>query len=216
MMLPTHALAGMALALPVAYVAPEFGGLALLAGLVGGMFPDFDMYVGHRKTLHYPVYYAALAAPFVAIALFLPSVPTVIAAVFLVGAALHSLTDVFGGGLELRPWEGNSERAVYDHYREQWIAPRQWIGYDGSPGDLALSYGLAAPLLIAIEGPFQWVVIAALAVASVYSAVRRCLPRIAVTALDVATPWLPEDVLSALPSRYRDGHPKSAGPSTSD
>jgi len=215
-MLPTHALAGMALALPVAYVAPEFGGLALLAGLVGGMFPDFDMYVGHRKTLHYPVYYAALAAPFVAIALFLPSVPTVFAAVFLIGAAVHSLTDVFGGGLELRPWEGNSERAVYDHYRGRWIAPRQWIGYDGSPADLVLSYALAAPLLISLDGPFHWAVMAALAVASVYAAVRRYLPRLALVVLDVATPWLPEDVLSALPSRYRVGHPESARSSASD
>lgn len=215
-MLPTHALAGMALALPVVYVAPEFAGVALLAGLVGGSFPDFDMYVGHRKTLHYPVYYAALTVPAVVLAVSLPSVPTVFAAVFLVGAALHSLADVLGGGLELRPWEGNSDRAVYDHYRERWIAPRRWIGYDGSPADLLCSYVLTATILLSVEGVFRWTVVAALVVATGYTAVRRYLPRLAVVVLDVAGPWLPAAVLSALPSRYDDANPDAVGPRTSD
>jgi len=216
MMLPTHALAGMALALPVAYAAPEFAGVALLAGLLGGSIPDADMYVGHRKTLHYPVYYSVLAVPVLVAAVLLPSGWTVFAAVFLAGAALHSLADVLGGGLELRPWEGTSDRAVYDHYRQRWIAPRQWITYDGSPGDLVLSSALAAPLLLSVDGPFHWAVIVALVVASVYAAIRRYLPRLAVVALGVVGPWLPEDVLSAIPSRYLDAHPEPVGSSVSD
>ncbi|WP_136690001.1 metal-dependent hydrolase [Halorhabdus amylolytica] len=216
MMLPTHVLAGMALAIPVSFVAPEFAGVGLLAGLLGGMFPDLDMYVGHRKTLHYPVYYSVFAVPSLVVAVFLPSIWTVFPAVFLAGAAVHSLADVFGGGLELRPWEGTSDRAVYDHYRERWISPRQWISHDGSPGDLLLSYALAFPLLLAVEGTFHWAVIAALAVGSVYAAVRRQLPTLAAVVLDVAGPWLPEDVLSTIPTRYRDGHPDPAGSGASD
>lgn len=215
-MLPTHALAGMALALPVATVAPEFAGVALLAGLLGGSVPDFDMYVGHRKTLHYPVYYAALGVPAVVLAVVVPATWTVSAAVFLSAAAAHSLADVFGGGLELRPWEGTSDRAVYDHYRGRWIAPRQWVSYDGSPGDFVLSSALAVPLLLSIDGPLSWVVIAALSVAGVYAAVRRYLPSVAVRALDVVGPRIPEDVRSAVPSRYRDAHPEAFGSNTSD
>ena len=61
-MLPTHALAGMALALPVALVAPEYAPAALAAGFVGGVLPDLDLYTGHRKTLHFPTYYSVLGA----------------------------------------------------------------------------------------------------------------------------------------------------------
>ena len=60
-MLPTHALFGMLLALPVAVLAPEYAPVAFGAGLAGGILPDLDLYVGHRKTLHYPVGYSLLA-----------------------------------------------------------------------------------------------------------------------------------------------------------
>lgn len=203
MMLPTHALAGMLLALPVCYVTPEFAGVALLAGLLGGSVPDLDMYAGHRKSLHYPVYYSILAVSSLFVAVFVPLGATVSVAVFLMGAAVHSVADVLGGGLELRPWEAASDRAVYDHYRERWIAPRRWISYDGSPGDLLVSYTLAVPLVVALEGSFRGVVIAALAVASVYTAVRQYLPTLAVAVLAVAGPWLPESVRSSIPPRYR-------------
>ncbi len=216
MMLPTHALAGMVLALPVFYVTPEFAGVALLAGLVGGSFPDFDMYVGHRKSLHYPVYYAVLALPSLFVAGIAPSVATVSTAMFLTGAAVHSIADVLGGGLELRPWEGSSDRAVYDHYREQWITPRQWINYDGSPGDLVVSYTLAVPLLVALEGSFRWIVIVALVVASTYTAVRRYLPTLAVGVLTVVGPLLPESVCSSIPPRYRDLGPSSVTSDVAD
>lgn len=205
MMLPTHALGGMALAMSAAFVAPEFAGVAIVAGLLGGIFPDMDMYAGHRRSLHYPVYYFGLALPSLLIAGLLPSVPTVFTAVFLVGAAVHSVTDIFGGGLELRPWEATSDRAVYDHYRERWIAPRRWIRYDGSPGDLLLSITLAVPLLIALDGLLLRVVIVTLAVAVVYAAVRRLLPTLAAALVhEVLTPRLPDHLLGYVPTRYRE------------
>lgn len=160
MMLPTHVLGGMLLAAPLVRVAPELAPIGFVAGFLGGLFPDLDMYVGHRKTLHFPVYYSAFAALALFAALAVPSAATVGAALFLLGAAVHSVADMYGGGLELRPWEGNSDRAVYDHYRGTWIAPRQLVRYDGAVEDLALSIGLSLPLLYLLNGLFQQVVLA--------------------------------------------------------
>ncbi len=204
-MLPTHALAGMLLGLGVAVFAPEVGGVAVVAGLLGGVLPDLDMYSGHRKTLHFPVYYTALTVPAALLAVVAPSVPTVFLAVLLAGAALHSASDALGGGLEPRPWEATSDQAVYDHYNERWIAPRRVVGYDGSPGDLLLSAALGVPLLLALDGPFVWVVVLSLVVATVYTAVRRVLPTIARVLVAVAAPALPRRVVSRIPRRYRPG-----------
>ncbi|WP_135822419.1 metal-dependent hydrolase [Halostella litorea] len=203
-MLPTHALAGMAFALSATPVAPEFAGVALVAGLLGGVFPDLDLYAGHRKSLHYPVYYSVLAVPTLAAAAVVPAAATVFAGFFVAAAALHSVTDVFGGGLELRPWEATSDRAVYDHHGGRWIAPRRWVGYDGSPSDLLLSATLAVPLLLTVEAPLDRVVMVAVAVAVVYTAVRRLLPTVADRLVDVVTPRLPDHVVPYVPPRYRD------------
>ncbi len=209
MMLPTHALAGMALAVPAALAVPELAGTALLAGFLGGVLPDLDLYVGHRRSLHFPVYYTALAAPALAVAALHPAAWTVGAALVLAGAALHSVTDVLGGGLELRPWEGTSERAVYDHYRGRWLAPRRWVDYDGSPGDLLLSIGLAVPLLSVTGGPLAVLVAATAAVAAVYAAVRRVLPAVATALITVLAEWLPPGLLARVPDRYREDAPGS-------
>ena len=199
MMLPTHVLAGMLLAAPLVRVAPELAPVGFAAGFLGGLVPDLDMYVGHRKTLHYPVYYAALAAPAVLAALVAPSQLTVGVAFLLLGAALHSVADMYGGGLELRPWEGNSDRAVYDHYREDWVAPRRGVRYDGAVEDLALSAGLGVPLLLLVDPPLRQIVIGTLAVAVVYTVLRRRLAEIAASVI----PLLPSVVDPYLPERYR-------------
>jgi hypothetical protein len=211
MMLPTHALAGMAAALPFALAASELGGVSLLAGFLGGLLPDLDLYVGHRKTLHYPVYYPVLAVPALVVVLLAPSPVTVAVAFLLIGAALHSAMDVLGGGLELYPWAATSDRAVYDHFRGRWLAPRRVIPYDGSVEDLALA-GLLATALIVVAGtePVGWLVAAALAVGVVYTAVRRRLPSVAVWLLDrVAGDRLPARVHARLPDRYVFGAERS-------
>lgn len=215
MMLPTHALAGMALALPLALAVPELGGVALVAGFLGGVLPDLDMYVGHRKKLHYPVYYSALALTAGLVAALAPSQVTVGAAAFLLGAAVHSLADVFGGGLELRPWEATSDRAVYDHHRETWLRPRHWIRYDGAPEDLLLCVALAVPLVVTLEGVLERVVLASLAVAVVYTAVRRSLPSVAERLSErFRREALPESVLTYVPARYlgREGDGVASSP----
>jgi hypothetical protein len=205
MMLPTHALGGMVLAMSMAFVAPEFASVAVVAGLLGGVFPDLDMYMGHRKTLHYPVYFTVFGVTALSVAGLFPSVETVFIAVFLAGAAVHSVTDIVGSGLELRPWEATSDRAVYDHHRNRWIAPRHWIRYDGSPEDLLLSILLALPLLVLLDGTLRQIVIVILAIAIAYTAVRRRLATLAARLVhDVLTPRLPENVVAYVPPRYRD------------
>lgn len=207
MMLPTHALAGMAAALPFALAVPEFAGIALLAGFVGGLLPDLDMYAGHRKSLHYPVYYPVLAGPALVVAVLAPGPVAVGAAFLLLGAGLHSAMDVFGGGLELYPWAATSDRAVYDHFRGRWLAPRRVIPYDGSPTDLALAAVLGLSLALAADTILvSWLVATALAVAIVYTAVRRRLPDVAVWLIDSALGTrLPEPVRARVPDRYVSG-----------
>ncbi|SEW31365.1 hypothetical protein SAMN05216285_3990 [Natrinema salifodinae] len=202
-MLPTHALVGLAIALPVAIALPESANVVLFAGLLGGIVPDLDLYLGHRKTLHYPVYYTVLAAAVVTVALFVRMSLPIAVAVMLIAAAVHSIADVFGGGLELRPWEATSDRAVYDHHRDRWIAPRRWIRYDGAPEDLLLTVAVAGPLLVTLDGAFRWVVVAALTVATAYTVVRRALPAVAESLLeDVLLQRLPDRVVANLPTRY--------------
>lgn len=204
MMLPTHALMGMALGLLVGVVAPEFAGVALLAGLVGGVFPDLDMYTGHRKRLHYPVYYTVLLTPALALAVLVPATVTVGLAVVLAGAALHSVSDVLGGGLELRPWEATSDRAVYDHYRGEWIEPRRWVRYDGAPEDLLVAGVLAVPLVVSVDGALQAIAYASLGVGAMYVVFRRILADLAARVVgDVLAPVLPAWLFVYVPDRYR-------------
>lgn len=198
MMLPTHALMGMALALPVLMIAPEFAGVALVAGFLGGVFPDLDLYAGHRRTLHYPSYYPVLAVFALSLAIVAPSVATVGVTTFLLAASVHSVMDIFGGGLELRPWLRTSERAVYDHYRGRWLAPKRWVQYDGSPGDLLVSVTLAVPLFLVLEGVFQAAVIVIAGVAVVYTIVRRVLPSLATALVGM----VPDPIRRYVPERY--------------
>ena len=87
MMLPTHVLAGMLLAVPLVRAAPELALVGFAAGFLGGLLPDLDMYTGHRRTLHSPVYYSVLAVPALLAAVAAPSTLTVGVALFLLGAA---------------------------------------------------------------------------------------------------------------------------------
>lgn len=196
MMQTTHALAGMALTVPFALLAPELAPLLLVAGLVGGAFPDLDLYRGHRRVLHFPVYYSIAAVLAGVAAVLTATVWVIVAAMALSAAALHCVMDAFGGGLELRPWEGTSDRAVYDHARGRWIAPRRWIRYDGSPEDLAVAGAAAIPVLFVAEGWLRTFTLAMLGVSVVYVALRRRLP-------DIATA-----IVARLPARISDLVPR--------
>ena len=198
MMATTHVLAGITLAGVALYASPELAPVAVAAALIGGMFPDLDLYAGHRKTLHYPVYYSALAVPAAMAAIIAPSTFTVAAGYFLLAAALHSVMDSFGGGLELRPWEATSDRGVYDHFNGRWIRPRRWIRYDGAPEDLLLAGVFSLPGLLLFDGPIPALIGVILGISAVYTLLRKQLIRIAEWLIE----RLPETVLVRVPERF--------------
>lgn len=200
MMATTHALFGVALASVAARVAPEFAPVALVAAVAGSVFPDLDLYAGHRRTLHFPVYYAVIAVPALALAVALPASGTVALALFVLGAAVHSLTDVLGGGLELKPWQATSERAVYDHYRGRWLRPRRWVRYDGAPEDFLVAAVLAVPPLATFDGAIRAFVVAVLLVSGGYALLRKPLATLAETLAMAVPPGLRPH----LPQRFRD------------
>ncbi|QCC58538.1 metal-dependent hydrolase [Natrinema thermotolerans] len=198
MMATTHALLGLLLALPLLAVAPDLAPAAFLAGLVGGVVPDLDLYTGHRKTLHYPVYGSIATVPAVVIAALVPTTVTVAIAVGLAAAALHAVADAAGSGLELRPWQGTSERAVYSHYHGRWVRPRRWVRYDGAPEDLFVAGVVAVPLVMLGDGPVTALAVGLVAVSAVYVLLRKPLATVA----ERLVPLLPAAVRPYVPARY--------------
>lgn len=208
MMATTHALVGVALAVLAGVVFPESAaGTSLLpvaAAAVGGLFPDFDLYSGHRQTLHFPVYFNVAAAVALVVAAVTPvfapgaAVATASVALFLLAAGVHSAMDAVGGGLELKPWRGESERAVYSHYHARWIRPRRWVRYDGAPEDLLVVVGVAAPVVYTVDGAVETGILVAVGISAAYVVVRK--PMVVVTQAVVDA--LPERVVERLPARF--------------
>jgi hypothetical protein len=210
MMATTHALAGVALAVLVGTLFPgSAAGTSMApvaAAALGGFFPDFDLYAGHRRTLHFPVYFNVAAAiasvGAVAVAVVAPTLAVAAASValFLAAAGVHSAMDAVGGGLELRPWRGESDRAVYSHHHARWIPPRRWVRYDGAPEDLLVAVAFAAPVVYAVDGAVETGVLVAVGVSAVYVLVRKPMVMVTQAVIDA----LPERVVDRLPARFVD------------
>jgi hypothetical protein len=181
MMVFTHGLVGILFA---ALLAPFFPGSTLslfAAGLVGGLFPDADMLFVHRRTLHFPVVSTATAIA-LGVALAVTALqPVAVLFVAVAASAAHCLLDTLGGGKEMRPWRETDDRAVYDHVRGQWIAPRR-VFYDGSLPDLGLSVALGATAVVLLPAQFTLPVAALVGFAVLYTAIRRAITR-----------WIPEE-----------------------
>lgn len=198
MMATTHLLAGLLIALPVAMAYPSLAIPVMIGSAIGSVLPDLDLYYGHRRTLHYPTY-GLVAIPAAAIVAILVTHPVVVGLAFVViGAAIHARMDLYGGGLELRPWEGSSEQAVYDHVKRTWLPPRRFIRYDGAPEDVAFASVLAIPGLLLLEGHLWWLVVVALGISLVYGLVRKPIVDLGVVILRYA----PVTLLTILPTRY--------------
>lgn len=175
MMATTHVFAGLAVVAPIAYAVPELAAPLAVGAICGGLAPDFDLFLEHRRTLHAPVLGGPVAAVTVVAALLVPAAITAALAATAVAAWLHSASDALGGGPEMDPWTHRSERAVYDHVRSTWIRPRRWIRYDGAPEDAALAVGLAVPGLLVFDGWVSVAIVCGIAVSVAYALVRRRL-----------------------------------------
>jgi hypothetical protein len=179
MMTTTHALFGALLGAATAPLAPGLTPSAVAAGFVGGALPDADLLASHRRSTHFPVCAAAVGGPTAAAALLVGTPTATLLAVFALAAATHCLMDVFGGGLEHRPWEATSEKGVYDHVNGRWIRPRRWVRYAGAPEDFLLATAFAAPVLAVTSGRLRWAIAAVLVASGLFVAVRRRLPPLA-------------------------------------
>jgi len=172
----THAAMGALLAVPVVWAAPDLAPVAALAGYAGGIFPDLDVVYYHRRALHYPDYYWLLALPAAAFAAVQPGPGSVAVAAFLLAAAVHSVADVLGGGLGLRPWKDGDDRGVYLHSRGRWIRARKLVRYDGAPEDFLLAAALSAPGLVVFGRRVRAVLLAGLVASALYALVRKRIP----------------------------------------
>lgn len=200
-MATTHLMAGLLLAIPLAVAFPSLATPILIGAVIGSILPDLDLYYGHRQTLHYPNLGLLAVIPAIAVAVVYPH-PFVVALAFVVvTAVLHARMDIYGGGLELRPWAGDSQRAVYDHLNDRWIAPRRFVRYDGAPEDVAFAAVLAVPALVVLDGLLWWLVVAAVGISLLYGLVRKPLVDFGVILLR----YVPRPLLAILPMRYLEG-----------
>ncbi|RYJ14736.1 hypothetical protein ELS19_12760 [Halogeometricum borinquense] len=179
MMAPTHVAAGIALAVPIAFLVPELAPLVVAAAVAGSVFPDFDMVAGeHRRTLHAVEAYAVLTALVTFAAIVAPSPPVIAAAVFFAAAAVHPLLDLAGGSSEARPWEAATDRGVYLRSRESWVAPKRWVRYDGAPEDLALAAVLVTPGFVVFGTSVRIFAVGTLIVGLGYTFCRKRIPQL--------------------------------------
>lgn len=194
----THMLAGLFIALPFLSVFPEHAVSLFFVGVFGGIFPDFDLYTGHRKRLHFPVYYGIPGVALGVIGVITMELVVLLGFIFVSAAWLHSVMDILGSGVELRPWEGTSNKAVFNHHRNEWIQPRRIVAYDGSPGDLFLAAALGIPLLIGFSSPVNSYIGVLLVIGIVYAVCRKQLADIA----GGIVKRLPDRVHGFIPPRY--------------
>lgn len=173
MMAVTHALMGLLLGISSSLFWPEMIFYAAIGGLAGGIFPDLDLAFNHRKTFHFPVIFSIVTLLTGIFTLFNPTAVAIAAFYFFLSAAVHSWIDMFGGGLEARPWIPSDDRGVYSHTLGKWFKPRRWIRYDGSPEDFVLSSVIAVPCYLFYTGILQDLILLMLLVGGTYSLLRK-------------------------------------------
>lgn len=197
MMATTHAFVGAALASVTLLVAPAAAPAAMAAGFVGGLVPDLDLLVVHRKDLHFPVFAWIPAGCALALAALLPTTVTIAVAAFLLAFAVHPVMDIFGGSSEAEPWRQTTDNAVYNHLRGDWYSARRWVRYDGSPEDLGVASLASLPMLVYGTGTLADFATGTLALSIAYSLLRKRI----LTIYAALVGRLPSGVTARLPAR---------------
>jgi len=160
MMTPNHATSGLLLALTVTRWHPELLTVVAITAFIGGVVPDFDAKLEHRKTLHYPVYYSILAGLFLLAATVVDAQVLVIGAYFFAAATLHCYTDLFVD-IEKASDEPDGDGIIFVHPVDRWVGPVTLVRYAGSPEDLLIGLLLVVLPLLEYEGvPFALTLIA--------------------------------------------------------
>ena len=183
MMLPTHIILGLLVMTPFVAVF-DLPVSVLYGAIIGSILPDLDLIVGtHRKTFHFPRYSFIVLIGSVVMISGYPSILGFFIVGLVVGFTLHSSSDVLGSGLEVRPWERTSKKAVFNHYTQEWEKPLHYFSYDGSPTDFFVLFGGSIILwMFWIQqnpAPYiQEVIILSIGVGVVYTFSRRVLPKI--------------------------------------
>lgn len=181
MMAPTHVFVALLFSSPLMLLSPESALLIFVAAVVGGFFPDFDLFFGtHRKTLHFPTGYLAAVLFFGLITLVYTTPLTLVLASVAIGVSSHVFGDLLGAGLEHEPWKQTSDKGVYNHVRKEWLAPTFLLGHDGSYKDLLVLL-VISPVIYRLytDVPYiQGFVIGIILLSIVYSVTRKVLPTI--------------------------------------
>lgn len=172
----THVLLGVLVGAVVAQTTGFGPFVMVVSGGIGGLVPDIDMLLVHRKTTHFPVLYSLFAGGVLGLYAVTGIDVLLLVAVGLAAAALHSVMDVLGGGKEMRPWRETDDRAVYNHVTREWISPLR-LFYDGSGPDLVLAVVSGILALWLLPDPYGVYVTALVVLATAYAVLRRVITR---------------------------------------
>lgn len=177
MMIVSHALLGGVIGILSMFIAPSELTVAIIAGGIGGLIPDLDMLLDHRRTLHFPFTSTVLLLPaFIAFVLVPMSITTVLF-FGLAGMAFHAYTDILGEGRVMRHWVHIDHRAVYDHVTDRWVYPRRVIK-TGQGTDLFVTAFSGSLLVRVVDSPLSYVVVVLVVVAFVFTITLRPAARI--------------------------------------
>lgn len=176
MMIFTHILVGILVAAisSLYFLNPL---LLVVSGAVGGFLPDLDMFLTHRKTLHFPIGYSVLSVLLVLVYLLSDFTIVLLLATGVFVAALHSLMDILGGGKEMRPWEETDDRAAFNHITGEWISARR-IFYDGSFPDFVLATFCGVVAVLILPPTFTISIILLVALSLAYTLLRKYITKI--------------------------------------
>lgn len=195
MMAPAHVLFGLLVGLGVSGGAVDQGILA--AAVTGSLVPDFDFLLKHRKSLHFPIYGTILGCLITVNGLIFELYVLIVIGTALLCVGVHSVLDIFGGVLGLRPWEKDSGNLVYNHYEDSWISNSDisfGVGYDGSPLDLLVTTVISFTLILSYSNTtLRAFVLLLLLIGCLYSVLRKRL----VQAVLILVNYTPKPVIES-------------------